>query len=74
MRLAATAHGIGDDGKEYTIHGYKKMLPHGVEESLCSHMETSDGEQVYCENEVPLVFWIAKTRLKIRCSQGMVTT
>ena len=33
-RLAMTVTGTGDDGREYTIHGYKRMLPHGVEEGV----------------------------------------
>ena len=32
-RLAMTVTGTGDDGEQYTIHGYKRMLPHAVEEA-----------------------------------------
>jgi hypothetical protein len=69
-RLVMTVTGRGDDGKEYTIHGYKKMLQRNgqwVEESLISYMQTDEGEEVHCESENPLVFWNPKTRLKIRC-------
>ena len=66
-----TVTGMGDDGKEYTIHGYKKLEyrnGHWVEEALISHTETSDGEQVHCESELPLVSWNPKTMLRIRCT------
>lgn len=36
-RLGMTVTGAGDDGRVYTIHGYKRMLPRGgvlVEEAL----------------------------------------
>lgn len=69
-RLALTATGVGDDGRDYTIHGYKtSRLVDGrwVEEALCSFMQTSDGEEVHCESEKPLVFWVASTGMKIRC-------
>jgi hypothetical protein len=29
-KLAMAVTGTGDDEREYTIHGYKRMLPHGV--------------------------------------------
>jgi hypothetical protein len=68
-RLAMTVTGTGDDGRGYTIHGYKRMLPHGVEEALISITLTDKGEVVHCESENPLVFWNPKTGVKIRCPQ-----
>jgi hypothetical protein len=72
LRLAMTVTGTGDDGKEYTIHGYKRMLPRGrewIEEKLCSIMRTDEGEEVHCESEKPLVFWNPKNGVKIHCPQ-----
>jgi hypothetical protein len=69
-RLAMTVTGTGDDGREYTIHGYKRMQRRGnewVEEALISIMRTDGGEEVHCESENPLVFWNPRTRVKIRC-------
>lgn len=67
-----TVAGVGDDGKEYTIHGYKQMRRQGsswVEEALVSIIETSDGEELHCESESPLVFWNPRTGMKIRCTE-----
>jgi hypothetical protein len=69
-KLAMTVTGVGDDGSEYTIHGYKQMRHQNgrwIEEALISIMETSDGELVHCESENPLVFWVHSTGMKIRC-------
>jgi hypothetical protein len=71
-RLAMTVTGSGDDGREYTIHGYKRMLRRDgewVEEALISIMRTEEGEEVHCESESPLVFWNPRTGIKIRCPQ-----
>jgi hypothetical protein len=72
-RLVMTVTGIGDDGREYTIHGYKRMLQRGrewVEEPLISILRTDDGEEVHCQSENPLVFWNPRTMVKIRCQQS----
>jgi len=69
-QLAMTVTGIGDDGKMYTIHGYKRMIQregHWVEEALISIAVTDEGQEVYCESENPLVFWIPGTDIKISC-------
>jgi hypothetical protein len=71
-----TATGTGDDGREYTIHGYKRMLRRGrewVEEALISIMRTDDGEEVHCESENPLIFWMPSTGVKICCPQSKCT-
>jgi hypothetical protein len=71
-RLAMTVTGTGSDGREYTIHGYKRMLPRGdewVEEALISIMRTEEGEEVHCKSENPLTFWMPRTGVKIRCRQ-----
>lgn len=72
-RLAITLTGKGDDGPEYTIHGYKRMLQRGgewIEEALISIMRTDEGEEVHCESENPLVFWMPRTGVKIQCAQS----
>jgi hypothetical protein len=69
-RLAMTVTGIDDDGKKYTIRGYKRMIQregHWVEEPLISIAVTDEGQEVHCESEDPLVFWIPGTGVKIRC-------
>ena len=71
-KLVMTVAGTGDDGREYTIHGYKQMRQQGgkwIEEALISITQTSDGELVHCESEDPLVFWVASTRMRIRCKK-----
>jgi hypothetical protein len=70
-KLAMTVTGVGDDGREYTIQGFKKMRQQDgrwIEEALISITLTSDGELVHCESEKPLVFWVASTGMKIRCN------
>ena len=72
-RLAKTVTGIGDDGKSYTIRGYKQMRREGdgwIEEALISLIQTSEGEDLFCESEDPLVFWNPKTGMKIHCDQS----
>ena len=69
-RLAMTVIGIGDDGKMYTIHGYKRMIQREgrwVEEALISIAVTDEGQVVHCESEDPLVFWTPGTGVRIRC-------
>ncbi len=71
-KLAITVTGTGDNGREYTIHGYKQMRHQGgkwIEEALISITQTSDGELVHCESEDPLVFWVDSTGMKIRCNK-----
>ena len=71
-RLAMTVSGIGDDGNQYAIHGYKQMRRQGdewVEERLVSIIQTAEGEELHCESEAPLVFWNPKTGMKIRCDK-----
>ena len=69
-RLAWTVTGVGDDGNEYTIHGYRQMKQLAgkwMEEKLVSIILTEDGDELYCESEKPLVFWDPRTGMKIRC-------
>ena len=69
---AKTVTGIGDDGKQYTIHGYKSTRHQNdqlVEAPLIDIMVTDEGEQVHCKSENPLVFWIPTTRVEIRCNE-----
>ncbi len=71
-RLAMTVTATGDDGREYSVHGYKRMLPRGrewVEEALISIMRTDHGDEVDCESENPLVFWLPSTGVRLRCPQ-----
>jgi hypothetical protein len=72
-RLAKTVTGTGDDGKTYTIHGFKRMLHRDgewIEEALISILRTDEGDEVHCESENPLVFWNPRTGVRIHCSQG----
>ena len=51
----------------------KRMLPRArewVEEALISIMRTQEGEEVHCESENPLVFWMPRTGVNIRCPQS----
>jgi hypothetical protein len=71
-RPAKTITGIGDDGKQYTIHGYKSTRRQNgqlVEASLIDIMQTNEGEEVRCKSENPLVFWIPSTGVEIRCNE-----
>jgi hypothetical protein len=56
--------------KKYTIHGYKRMIQREgrwMEEPLISIAVTDEGQEVHCESEDPLVFWIPGAGVKIRC-------
>lgn len=70
-RLDKTAIGMGDDGKQYTIHSYihKVDKAPGVweEEALSDDIETDEGERVTCNSEEPLVFTIDSTGVVVRC-------
>jgi hypothetical protein len=71
-RLVKTVTGIGDDGKQYTIHGYKSTRRQNgqlIESSLIDFMQTDEGEEVHCKSENPLVFWIPSTSVEIRCDE-----
>jgi hypothetical protein len=71
-RLAMTVTGKGDDGREYTLHGYKQMIRRGkewAEEKLISIVRTAEGEVAHCRTEEPLAFWIPSTGVTIRCDK-----
>jgi hypothetical protein len=60
--LAETHHLIGDDGKPYTVHGYKDCHrgPTGewIEDDVVSILLTDKGQRVECMQENPLTFII----------------
>jgi hypothetical protein len=64
LRLVQTVRGTGDDGREYTIHGYKNG-----EEALISICTTDEGEEVWCRSEKPLEFWIPGRSVTIHCPE-----
>src|SRR5207244_1593722 len=68
-----TVTGTGDDAREYTIHGYKKLRKvsggEWVEESFISVIQTDDGREAWCVSEDPLEFWIRRTSITVRCDR-----
>jgi hypothetical protein len=69
---AKTITGIGSDGKQYTVHGYKSTRRQNgqlLESKLIGITKTDEGEEVHCKSENPLVFWIPSTGVEIRCDE-----
>jgi hypothetical protein len=62
LRLVKTVIGTGDDGRTYTIHGYKSD-----DEALISVIQTDEGDEVWCSSENPLEFWIPSRSVAVRC-------
>lgn len=57
-----TVTGTGDDGRKYTIHGYKR-----ANEALISVTQTDEGDEARCRSENPLEFWIPSRSVTVRC-------
>jgi hypothetical protein len=70
-RLAMTLIGVGNDGSEYSVLAYTKMVPEGaawVEEAgPPSILHTSEGDEVHRRSEEPPVFWVTRTGVEITC-------
>jgi hypothetical protein len=69
-RLAETLTLTGDDGRTYTVHGYKEYhrgLPgEWIENDLISILLTDKGQSVICTCENPPTFIIEATGVTLR--------